>query len=133
MVKDNFDTNTNKCNLFVFDVIVEARAAPYPKVSKYWLLARPPLAREWADVDLKIPGWEGVEKPRPGDVVAEAHDYADATGHVSIVVGARETVSASSQVGGVIVNNDCGLCEGQQPTFRRHKVGLRPRDFDHLP
>src|SRR5262249_39736537 len=85
--KDNFDENTNKFNNFVYDVLVEAGVKPAPEVPKWFgLSSRPPTAGEWADPNLLIPGWYTVSDPQPGDVVAEAHRYSDATGHVGIVV-----------------------------------------------
>jgi len=118
--KDNFAKNTNKCNLFVYDVLVEAGVKPPPTVPRYILLTRPPTAGEWADPGVKIEGWTVVSTPAPGDVVAEAHNYSDATGHVGIVVNTAQTVSASSLVGGVIVENDWGFRAGDKPTFRRY-------------
>ena len=40
--KGNFGKNTNKCNQFVYDVLVEAGVKPPPVVPKYVVLARPP-------------------------------------------------------------------------------------------
>jgi hypothetical protein len=119
--KDEFAANTNKCNKFVFDVLVEAGVTPPPKVSMYLIFSRPPTAGEWASPKVEITNWEVVTSPQPGDVIAEAHEYADATGHVGIVVGPSLTVSAASNVGGVIVENDWGFRTGQSPTFRRYK------------
>ncbi|SIO59004.1 hypothetical protein SAMN05444166_5891 [Singulisphaera sp. GP187] len=120
VAKDDFAANTNKCNKFVFDVAVEAGVTPPPKVSMYLIFSRPPTAGEWADPKVAISGWDVVTSPLPGDVVAEAHRYADATGHVGIVVGPNLTVSASALVGGVIVENDWGFRTDQTPTFRRY-------------
>jgi cell wall-associated NlpC family hydrolase len=121
--KDDFGKKTNKCNKFVYDVMVEAGVVPPPLVwkTRYWvfLVSRAPLAREWADPNTQIDGWAVVSDPQPGDVVAEAHDYSDATGHCGIVVGPNETVSASSLVGGNIVLNDWGFRSDNRPTFRR--------------
>jgi hypothetical protein len=117
--KDDFGKNTNKCNKFVYDVLVEAGVTPPPEVPKYVVFKRPPTAGEWADPSVKIEGWVVVTDPKPGDVVAEAHHYSDATGHVGIVVGDKQTVSASALVGGVIVPNDWGFRPDQKPTFRR--------------
>jgi cell wall-associated NlpC family hydrolase len=118
--KGDFGKNTNKCNLFVSDVLIEAGVKPPPVVPKYVVLRRPPTAGEWADPAVKIEGWRVVTEPQPGDVVAEAHNYSDATGHVGIVVGERQTVSASALVGGVIVQNDWGFRKENKPTFRRY-------------
>jgi hypothetical protein len=119
VVKDQFGKNTNKCNLFVYDVLIEAGVKPAPVVPKYIVLSRPPTAGEWADPSIKIAGWTVVSEPKQGDVMAEAHDYSDATGHVGIVVADRQTVSASSLVGGVIVQNDWGFRPDDTPTVRR--------------
>ena len=117
--KDGFPKNTNKCNQFVYDVMVEAGVKPPPVVPKYLVFSRPPTAGEWADPSVKIEGWTVVSEPQPGDVIAEAHQYSDATGHVGIVVGDKKTVSASALVGGVIVENDWGFRSDNKPTFRR--------------
>ncbi|QDV35077.1 hypothetical protein [Tautonia plasticadhaerens] len=114
--KGDFGKNTNKCNLFVYDVMVEADARPLPVVSRRIFWTRPPLAREWADPAVEIEGWDVVSSPEPGDVISEAHEYADATGHVGIVVGPGETVSAASNA---VLRNDWGFRQGQKPTYRR--------------
>ena len=119
VAKGDFPANTNKCNLYVYDVMVEAGVHPPPRVSRYVILSRPPTAGEWADRTLAIAGWKIVTEPEPGDVVAEAHAYADATGHVGIVVGDKLTSSASALVGGQIVENDWGFRTDDRPTFRR--------------
>lgn len=118
--KGDFGKNTNKCNLFIFDVLVEAGIKPPPVVAKYIFLSRPPTAGEWADPSISIQGWTIVNEPEPGDIVAEAHNYSDATGHVGIVVDKKQTVSASALVGGVIVQNDWGFRNENKPTFRRY-------------
>lgn len=118
-VKDNFAANTNKCNKFVYDAIIEA-GVKAPTVSMYVVFSRPPTAGEWADPKVEISGWSVVDDPQPGDVVAEAHRYADATGHVGIVVGSRETASANANVGGTITVNDWGFRPDQHCTFRRY-------------
>jgi hypothetical protein len=109
VAKDDFKAGTNKCNKFVLDVLVEAGAAA-PLVSVWLgLKRRPPTAGEWADPGQDIPGWEVVTDPRPGDVVAEAIRYSNATGHCGIVVGPNETASANSNIGGNIDVNDYGF------------------------
>lgn len=118
--KGDFGANTNKCNQFVYDVMVAAGVNPPPSVSKYIFFSRPPTAGEWADASLKIDGWAVVSTPQPGDVVAEAHNYSDATGHCGVVTGPNLTASASSLVGGDIVQNDWGFRADNKPTFRRY-------------
>lgn len=117
--KGDFGKNTHKCNLFVYDVMVAAGIKPPPEVSKYLVFSRPPTAGEWADPKTTIKGWRVVTEAAAGDVVAEAHDYADATGHVGIVAEKGKTVSAAATHGGRIIENDWGFREGQKPTFRR--------------
>jgi hypothetical protein len=119
--KDDFGKNTNKCNKFVYDVLIEAGVKPPPVVPKYVVFSRPPTAGEWADSAVNIEGWAVVPGPNAGDVIAEAHNYNDATGHVGIVVGDKQTISASSLVSGVIVQNDWGFRRENKPTFRRFK------------
>lgn len=115
--RGDFPKNTNKCNLFVYEVAVAAGATP-PTVPRYVIFNRPPTAGEWATPSVSINGWTVVTDPQPGDVVAEAHNYADATGHVGIVTGDKLTTSASALVGGVIVENDWGFRSDNHPTFR---------------
>lgn len=120
--KDEFDVNTNKCNKFVYDVLVEAGVTPPPRIGTWWgLRSRPPLAGEWANPNLVVPGWITVTSPLPGDVVAEAHQYSDATGHVGIVVAAGRTVSAAAlpPLPGTVIENDWGFRSGQTPVFKR--------------
>lgn len=125
VAKDNFGKNTNKCNKFVYDVVVQAGVQPPPLVTIagwIWDTIRPPTAAEWASTTAKIPYWVVVPEPQPGDVVAEAHNYSDATGHCGIVVGNRETVCFSSPHGGEITLNDWGFRADSKPTFRRYGV-----------
>lgn len=114
--KDDFDANTNKCNQFVYDIMVEANVRPLPAIPKYWVLSRPPLAGEWATTSVEIPGWKVVTDPQPGDVAAIAHESRNATGHVGIVVGEKRTASATATN---IVINDWGFRPENKPTFRR--------------
>jgi hypothetical protein len=128
--KDEFGENTNKCNKFVYDVMVEAGVTPPPQVTVSRLLifskTRLPTAGEWADKTQTITGWVVVADPQPGDVVAEAHDYSDATGHCGVVVGDKQTASASSLVNGMIVINDWGFRADNKPTFRRCTLAPTP-------
>lgn len=125
VAKDNFGRNTNKCNKFVYDVMVEAGIKPPPQVTIpgwIWDTIRPPTAGEWATAAVAIPDWNVVANPQPGDVVAEAHHYSDATGHCGIVVGDKETVCYSSLLHGVIDLTDWGFRADSKPTFRRFGI-----------
>ena len=121
-------TNTNKCNLFVYEVLNEA-GTPVSMMHRTRFGFRrpdhPPLAGQWANPSVSIPGWTIVTSPQPGDVVAEAHIYSNASGHVGIVTeanadGTGKTVSASSKTQ-TVVENDWGFQPGQKVVFRRYQ------------
>lgn len=129
--KGNFPENSNKCNKFVYDCTKEADATPgLPNgnpIKKIFGNGSPPLAKQWADPNYKIPGWEVLkpgETPQPGDVVAQAINYSDATGHVAIVVAPGQTIGTSDKEH-KISKTDWGFRQGQQGkvVFRRW-VGL---------
>jgi hypothetical protein len=103
VAKSNFKTNTNKCNLFVYEVLSEANASPgLPNgnpIRKLFGYGSPPTAGQWANPDYEISGWvvlSAGEQPSPGDVAAQAINYIDATGHVAIVTGDGLTTGTSS-------------------------------------
>jgi RHS repeat-associated protein len=118
--KGPYGPNTNKCNLFVYDVLREAGVdMGYMNggVMRNWFgvgaLKYPALAGQWGDRDYQIPGWQIVDdEPMPGDVVAMRSFYLDASGHVGIYhplsLGQNGTISASSYLGGRIVHNQWG-------------------------
>jgi hypothetical protein len=84
----NFGPNTNKCNLFVYDVLTAAGASPgLPHGHWFWKLY-PPAAGDWPNPSYDIPNWrilDSTEKPEPGDIIAQKINYGDASGHVMIV------------------------------------------------
>jgi hypothetical protein len=89
--KGNFPAGTNKCNLFVHEMLTGAGASP--GTPNGWRHPSPPSAGQWADPSYKIPGWRVLgpdESPQPGDVVAQPRDYSDASGHV-VIVGPNNT------------------------------------------
>lgn len=87
--KENFGAGTDKCNLFVHDVLTEAGASPdLPNPGRFWNGPYPPVAGQWADSNYTIRNWRMLapnETLLPGDVAAERIDYGDASGHVMIV------------------------------------------------
>lgn len=125
-----YPAGTNKCNLFVYEVLKSAGTPVPMRVRWSWRnlgnVSYPPLARQWADPDQVIPGWVIVKDPQPGDVAAMRINYTDATGHVGIVTGPGTTVSASSETD-TVVENDWGFRPGQKDAvvFRRY-VGVTP-------
>ncbi|MET0383420.1 MAG: carboxypeptidase regulatory-like domain-containing protein [Burkholderiaceae bacterium] len=86
-----FPEETNKCNLFVYEMATGAGyAVPQkPHVKLYGLGATvmlPPNAGSWASPTESIGTSMVVGSPEPGDIVAWSHpEYTDATGHVAIV------------------------------------------------
>ncbi len=130
----------NKCNLFVSDVIAQAGAqAPISIDSRSrlrYLLGRvntpyyPTLAGEWASRGRVMECWHNVQpklslatefppdSAQPGDIIAEAIQYSDATGHVGIVVGLRQTASADSAAPCIPPGNPAGIVDISDYGFR---------------
>jgi hypothetical protein len=91
IAKGNFPKDTNKCNLFVHEMLTGAGASP--GTPNGWRHPSPPSAGQWADPSYKIPGWRALgpgESPQPADVAAQPGNYSDATGHV-VIVGPNNT------------------------------------------
>jgi RHS repeat-associated protein len=88
--KGAFPVGSYKCNLFVCDVAEEAGAAT--RLKRAWPC---PTAGEFAGNGM-IPNWRLLgdnECPEPGDIVAYAWNFSDASGH-SGVLGNAGIVSA---------------------------------------
>jgi hypothetical protein len=89
VAKGNFGPKTDKCNLFVYDMLADAGASPGLPNGHWWRKHYPPLAGNWADPSFAIPGWRVLgsgESPQPGDVVGQRIQWPNgATGHVMIV------------------------------------------------
>jgi hypothetical protein len=87
LAKETYPEGTDKCNLFVYEMLTGAGASPGRPHG--WMHPSSPRAGEWADPDYAIPGWRVLgpdESPQPGDVVAQPKDYTNgASGHVMIV------------------------------------------------
>ncbi len=113
----------NQCNIFVKAVLQQVGLTPpMSPVNPSWqhraayLLglvdtpAYPAQAKDWATPSTNLKCWRAVTvtqvpvgpKPlppdisEPGDVIAQAINYSDATGHVGIIVGTQQTASADS-------------------------------------
>ncbi|XP_067683472.1 uncharacterized protein [Haliotis asinina] len=103
--------NTNKCNIFVADVIEKAGGSvPH----RWWGVAGPIGAREWGNPRSSyLTGdrcWTNHRTGLDGDVIAGG-------GHVGIVTGRRLTTSAAKYS---VVKNDWGYRPGQSVTFWRY-------------
>jgi RHS repeat-associated protein len=80
-----FGPGTYKCNKFVTDVCNAVGAHLDLNVDEHGN-AWPPLASTFGDPNVALPGWEIVQNPGPGDIVAQQRGYYNATGHVGIIV-----------------------------------------------
>lgn len=108
----DYPAKQDKCNLFVHDVLFGAGIEPptrwRPSISRAGLVISPFLAGEWADLGREIPGFTREHSPRPGDVIAAAAPFSNATGHVGIVVETESglaVASVSSSTGAVVVKS----------------------------
>lgn len=128
--RGHFARGKNKCNQFVAEALREAGA--YVPNIRGRLKLSPPSAKDWADPAVEIKGWTKPFRKgaKPGDVVAIPHEYADATGHVGIVVEGNKSVSAASIEGmpvlGTILETDWGFRDPKEdgvPMYRRY-VGI---------
>ena len=142
--KGNFAAGQNKCNLFFYDTVTSAGAyvplfrhpasIAHLKLSDFGLgdvYGRPgiPLAKDLATTQLIVRNWVIVPAPAAGDAVAVGHNmFGD--GHVSIVVGPDQSISASTVVDdpklkGLIKVGAFGLrgTEGGTPVVFRRYMG----------
>ncbi|MGG6462330.1 RHS repeat-associated core domain-containing protein [Solilutibacter silvestris] len=87
---------TNKCNIFVGDVLEPTGVQP-----RRWAgFGGAISAGTWGDPSAEIPNFPVVHDPQPGDVVAIAHQYTDASGHVAIVlVPGKTSIGAGTSSG----------------------------------
>lgn len=95
-----FGKDTNKCNLFVNDVLTEVGISvawiehgASTKIPYYQRLS-PPTAGEWATPTKLTNSWSTNYSPLPGDIGAYKADYTDASGHVGFVLADGVCVSA---------------------------------------
>ncbi|WP_437317096.1 hypothetical protein [Sorangium sp. So ce385] len=86
-----YPIGANKCNLFVYETanwsgysVPRRTRFSMSRLETVWY---PPLAGEWANDREVIGSWVSVSEfvAEPGDMVAEAVNYSDATGHVGLV------------------------------------------------
>lgn len=132
-----FKVGTNKCNVFVNDVLTEANLRVAwiehgkSKYIPYYKKLSPPTAGEWANTSLLLKNWLVEKKPLPGDIGAYAFGYSDASGHVGIIVTDGVTISAGWNK---IELNDAGFRKKQNTAtindhdftvFRRYKGDLQ--------
>jgi hypothetical protein len=136
--KPPFPVNTNKCNLFVYDVTTEAGAEPRIPGRPKWPM---PTASEWANPKVKIPHWRSLkdnETPEPGDVAAFVLDWdpstaqAPYTGRSGIIIpGSREWPGREDDFGNFLiegVEGRPGLASRTRAIYNR--VGVVKRHVD---
>ena len=103
VAKGDYPINTNKCNLFVYDVLTEARASPGLPHGHWWWNQYPPNAGDWATPSYHISRWRllnSKEQPEPGDVIAQRIAYSDATGHTMIVAASDYVIGTGDHGAG---------------------------------
>lgn len=126
----NFPAGSNKCNSFVSDCLSQA-GIDVSNINGNFLRrlsgnGYPPVAGQWANPNYNINGFRALESgetPLPGDIVAGAFPYSDATGHVAIFSGYDENgnMLAIGTNGTIIIDNDWphravhGLDKSHQP------------------
>ena len=126
--KGTFPKQSNKCNLFVYDVTKKAGAEARIPSRPEWPM---PKAGEWADKNQEIPNWRPLapgEDPEPGDVAAfpltgGQNQPAPFTGHSGIIIqgpnGSLMSISAHEyQVGPP--SSTQFFADGYPTTYRRY-------------
>ena len=137
----------NQCNIFIHDVIKEAGSVP-PESDKTGMAHRiayylglvdsknyPAQAGDWANPSKTLGLWQTLVVPSgspsgtlppdvssPGDVIAEAVPYSDATGHVGIIASIGHTISADSAV-------SCYAPPTPDGTITDSNYGFRPSNY----
>lgn len=134
VAKDNYPAGSNKCNLFVYDVLKSVEADPplaNGGVLYNWFGAGAPrypvLAGQWADPGFRVEGWDIVEgSPAIGDLVAVQRRGESYAGHVAVFVGFEfgepRTVSAFDDM---IVFNDWPYGNKNRLIWIRRYRGMR--------
>ena len=118
----NFGKNTYKCNKFVYDAAVAAKANIDLNIDAHGN-AWPPLADTWGNPHKEMSGWKIVDSPAPGDIVAEHRPhYTRATGHVGIIANTKlEVISAGKK--GVYKGPLQTVFPGDSVVYRRYVGG----------
>jgi RHS repeat-associated protein len=117
--RGNFPTDSEKCNLFVYEMTSAAGASPgtpNTNIIKQILgiSGYPPIAAQWNDPNYNIPGWRVLnsnETPMPGDVVSYV---ASDINHVAIVTGDRKATGTNYRD------------DPNNPAIRENDFGFRP-------
>jgi RHS repeat-associated protein len=113
-----FKAGEDKCNLFVYEVLLAAGVHPPTSGGKgKW----PARAGEWGNPNVKnLGGWIIVTdgSVKPGDVIAQQIPYSDASGH-SAIIGPDKMTYGTGINDGVISRTDWGFRLGQGGAIER--------------
>ena len=102
---ENFPAGSNKCNLFVNDILrLSGSNVPIMRRGFRTGAQFGPTAAQWAQG--KVAGYEVVNNPQPGDIAAMELDYRDASGHVGIVTEPGKTISINTDLGGIVLESN---------------------------
>ena len=82
-----FKENTNKCNLFVYDVLTRAGFSAVPSRKAYGIFDMPATAESLAEGNFPNSRIVSIDEARIGDVMSWKVNYRDATGHTTIYTG----------------------------------------------
>ena len=109
-----FNSFENKCNLFVYEVILAAgydvgtpnsiNGLAHPILAAQGKLARPPCAIDW--YNKTVPGMDFIGEGQDGKNKCEAGDIITDGTHMGIVAGNNQTISANSNE---VVQNNWGF------------------------
>jgi RHS repeat-associated protein len=142
--KDNYKAGSNKCNQLVADSVEES-GRERPKVRRSGILGllgltRDPTAHEWADPNVRIPGWSKpapVASAAPSDVIAQQHGQFGHAGVVVMTSDGLRTVSVNSTTNpaGIVTRNDWGFRASGQNGEGAHDPGVMVRRYvgDQIP
>jgi RHS repeat-associated protein len=119
-----YKAKEDKCNLFVYEVLLAAGVRPPTSGAKgKW----PARAGEWGNPSVNnLTGWVIVTdgSVAPGDVISQQIPYSDASGHVAII-GPDGATYGTGTDDGVISRTDWGFRLGQGGPIERLQ-GLGP-------
>ena len=93
-----YEPGSDKCNVFVDDVLDSSgiySSNPNGRGAKYGV-GSPVTAGQWADPNYNIPGWQVVNSPQAGDVVAVRGNFLHASGHVAFMISKTQSVGAGT-------------------------------------
>jgi hypothetical protein len=108
VAKGDFDAGTNKCNLFVSDMVKSSGAEP-PQRYKFGIIPRGPVtAGELGDASKTLLSIVSAGDAKIGDVVGFKKDFSDATDHTVIFAGDVGIIKDGTQYGPTAADSSPG-------------------------